>query len=159
VETVGPAHGAGMDDPEADGLSAGTSSGPARAVRAAGGVVCRPRPDGRIEVAIVHRPVQDDWTLPKGKLNGSETPEQAALREVFEETGLRAQIQRPAGCTAYVDGRGRDKTVYYWVMRPVEGQFKPSAEVDELRWLPVEEAMRELTYPVDRALLAAQDLR
>lgn len=148
-----------MDDPEADGLSAGTSPTPARAVRAAGGVVCRPRPDGRIEVAIIHRPVQDDWTLPKGKLNGGETPEQAALREVFEETGLRAQIQRPAGCTAYVDGRGRDKTVYYWVMRPVEGQFKPSAEVDELRWLPVEEAMRELTYPVDRALLAAQDLR
>jgi 8-oxo-(d)GTP phosphatase len=148
-----------MDDPEAGGLSASTPSSPVRAVRAAGGVVCRPGPDGRIEVAIVHRPVQDDWTLPKGKLNGGETPEQAALREVFEETGLRSEIQRPAGCTAYVDGRGRDKIVCYWLMRPVEGQFKPSAEVDELRWLPVEEAMRELSYPVDRALLAAQDLR
>ena len=146
-----------MDDPEAGGLSAGTT--PVRAVRAAGGVVWRRGPDGRLEVAIIHRPVQDDWTLPKGKLNGGEAPEQAALREVFEETGLRSEIQRPAGCTAYVNGRGRDKIVCYWLMQPVEGQFEPSAEVDELRWLPVEEAMRALSYPVDRALLAAQDLR
>jgi 8-oxo-dGTP diphosphatase len=126
-------------------------------IRAAGGVVCRRGPRGATEVVVIHRPVQDDWTLPKGKLDRNETAEQAALREVEEETGLVCQTLRPAGCTAYVDRRGRDKIVCYWLMRPLEGRFTPNEEVDELRWLPVEEALRMLSYPVDRALLAAQD--
>ena len=128
-------------------------------IRAAGGIVCRPGPAGLTEVALIHRPGQDDWTLPKGKLDGDETAEQAALREVWEETGMRSQVVRPAGCTAYVDRRGRDKIVCYWIMRPLEGRFVPTGEVDSLRWLTVEEALAELTYPIDRALLAAQELR
>jgi 8-oxo-dGTP diphosphatase len=128
------------------------------AVRAAGGIVCRAGRGGRAEIAVVHRPAQDDWTLPKGKLEVSETPEQAALREVEEETGMRCQIVRPAGCTAYVDRRGRDKIVCYWVMRPLGGRFRPGEEVDALRWLTVEEALAILSYPVDRALLCAQEL-
>jgi 8-oxo-dGTP pyrophosphatase MutT (NUDIX family) len=127
-------------------------------IRAAGGVVCRRGPGGLTEVAVVHRPVQDDWTLPKGKLDGGETAEQAALREVEEETGMRCQLVRPAGGTAYVDRRGRDKIVCYWIMRPLAGRFQPNGEVDALRWLTVDEALAQLTYPVDRALLAAQDL-
>jgi 8-oxo-dGTP diphosphatase len=127
-------------------------------IRAAGGIVCRPGPDGPTEVAVIHRPVQDDWTLPKGKLNGGETPDQAALREVWEETGLRCKIVRPAGCTAYVDRRGRDKIVCYWLMQPMEGRFRPTDEVDVLRWLTVPEALDRLSYPVDRALLSAQEL-
>ena len=127
-------------------------------VRAAGGVVFRPGPNGHCEVALIHRPLQDDWTLPKGKLDDGETAEHGALREVEEETGLRCEIVRPAGCTAYVDRRGRDKIVCYWLMRPVAGEFRPTDEVDETRWLPVQDAVRTLTYPVDRALLAAQDL-
>ncbi|MDQ6772215.1 MAG: NUDIX hydrolase [Candidatus Dormibacteraeota bacterium] len=127
-------------------------------VRAAGGVVCRPGPAGLTEIALVHRPSQDDWTLPKGKIEADETGEQAAVREVEEETGLLCQIVRPMGCTAYVDRRGRDKVVCYWVMRPHSGYFLPNAEVDMLRWLTVDEALEMLTYRGDRALLASQDL-
>ena len=107
---------------------------------------------------MIHRPAQDDWTLPKGKLDGEETPEQAALREVREETGMRCQIARPAGCTAYIDRRGRDKIVCYWIMQPLEGRFAPNAEVDSLRWVTVDEALALLSYPIDRALLSAQEL-
>ncbi len=135
----------------------GTATGTAL-VRAGGGIVCRPGPGGLAEVAVIHRPLQDDWTLPKGKLDDGETAEQAALREVHEETGMRCEIVRPAGCTAYVDRRGRDKIVCYWVMRPVEGQFQPGDEVDAMRWMTVEEALKVLTYPIDRALLSAQEL-
>jgi 8-oxo-dGTP pyrophosphatase MutT (NUDIX family) len=130
----------------------------ADAIRAGGGIVWRPGPAGLPEVAIIHRPEQDDWTLPKGKLVRGETAERAALREVEEETGLSCEIVRPAGCAAYVDRRGRDKIVFYWIMRPLGGRFQPSVEVDVLRWLTVAEALEELTYQVDRALLAAQGL-
>jgi len=148
--------------PAGDGLDGavrrGADTTPRAAVRAAGGIVCRTGPDGLAEVAVIHRPAQDDWSLPKGKLEEAEEPEEAALREVEEETGLRCEIARPAGSTAYVDRRGRDKIVRYWVMRPVEGGFRPSEEVDAMRWLTVEEALGLLTYPIDRTLLSAQEL-
>ena len=127
-------------------------------VRAAGGVVCRPGPAGLAEIAVIHRPTQDDWSLPKGKLEPGETAEQAALREVEEETGLHARIVRPLGCTEYVDRRGRDKTVCYWVMNAEGGRFTPNDEVDQLRWLTVEEALDLLSYQGDKALLASQPL-
>ena len=139
-------------------LSRRTDDGRHLTIRAAGGIVCRPGPDGLPEIAIVHRPLQDDWTLPKGKLDEGETAEQAALREVREETGLQCRITRPAGCTAYVDRRGRDKIVCYWVMHPLAGRFEPGDEVDGMRWLTVDEALVVLTYPIDRALLSRQDL-
>ena len=110
------------------------------------------------EVALVHRPSHNDWSLPKGKVEDGETEEEAALREVEEETGLRCRIVRPAGTTAYVDRRGRDKLVRYWVMRPEGGAFEPDDEVDAMRWFAVEEARRVLTYQLDRELLAAQQL-
>ncbi len=127
-------------------------------VRAAGGIVCRSGRSGVPEVVVIHRPAQDDWTLPKGKLDGGETPEQAALREVEEETGMRCRIVRAAGSTAYTDRHGRDKTVWYWVMEPLEGRFEPGEEVDALRWLTVDEALALLTYPIDRSLLSSQSL-
>jgi len=127
-------------------------------VRAAGGVVCRPGPAGQVEIGVIHRPGQDDWSLLKGKLELGETPEQAAVREVEEETGLQVRILRPMGCTAYVDRRGRDKVVCYWVMWAEGGRFAPNQEVDQLRWLTVDEALELLTYRADRALLATQEL-
>jgi 8-oxo-dGTP pyrophosphatase MutT (NUDIX family) len=63
-------------------------------VRAAGGVVVRSRPDGAFEVAVVHRPAYDDWTLPKGKLQAGEREEHTALREVEEETGMRSRLDQ-----------------------------------------------------------------
>lgn len=131
---------------------------PEPVVRASGGVVRRRRKSGRTEYAVVHRPRYDDWSLPKGKLDRGETDEEAALREVEEETGMRCRIVRAAGSTAYTDRHGRDKTVWYWVMEPLEGRFEPGEEVDALRWLTVDEALALLTYPIDRSLLSSQSL-
>ena len=122
-------------------------------VLAAGGLVWRPGEDGP-EIAVVHRPKYDDWSLPKGKLDEGEDFEAAALREVQEETGLRGRLGRPVGDTTYRDRRGRLKLVRYFEMQPVgEAEFVPSDEVDELRWLTPERAQSELTYDFDRELV------
>ena len=125
-----------------------------KTIRAAGGVVYRERDDGVREVAVIHRPKYDDWTLPKGKLDPGESIEAAAVREVFEETGFRAVIERRIGETSYRDRKGRPKRVTYFAMRPSGGSFEVNDEVDELRWLPVEEAEELLSYEHDRNLAA-----
>ncbi len=117
-------------------------------IQAAGGVLVR---DGR--VALVHRPRYDDWTLPKGKLESGEEPEQAALREVWEETGFRARLGRELPSTSYIDHKDRPKRVRYWLMEPESGEFAPNNEVDELRWLTPDEARELLTHDRDSALL------
>lgn len=122
-------------------------------IRAAGGVVCRPGPAGLLEVAVVHRPAYDDWSLPKGKLEPGEEAVEAALREVEEETGYVCELLEEVGCVRYRDHKGRDKTVCYWRMEVREGRFSPGQEVDELRWLTVEEAAGILSYGHDRSLL------
>ena len=126
----------------------------AKLVRAAGGVVRKNGSRGPMRVAVVHRPGYDDWSFPKGKLDRGETLEDAALREVEEETGLRCKLVGEVGCTSYLDRRGRNKVVCYWLMEPVGGRkFAPGGEVDQLRWVPVSEAMQLLTYDRDRQLL------
>lgn len=127
-------------------------------VKAAGGVVCREGSSGETEIVVVHRPAYDDWTLPKGKVDPDETPEECALREVKEETGFRCELVRPLGCTAYVDRRGRNKVACYWVMEVVNGKFRAGGEVDRMSWLPVAEAVKRLTYERDKALIAQQQL-
>jgi 8-oxo-dGTP pyrophosphatase MutT (NUDIX family) len=120
-------------------------------VRAAGGVVCRPGANGPC-VAVVHRPRYDDWSLPKGKLDRGETWEEAALREVQEEIGLRCRLGRELTAAEYLVRSGR-KVVRYWLMEPESGAFAPNEEVDEMRWLSPDEAVRTLTYDHDRALV------
>lgn len=120
---------------------------------AAGGVVVR-RDGGGARVAIVHRPKYEDWTLPKGKLEPGESFEQAALREVEEETGLRCELGPELGSTSYADRHGRSKLVRYWEMTPSGGEFSPNREVDELRWVTPDEARASLTYEHDRELVA-----
>jgi 8-oxo-dGTP diphosphatase len=117
-------------------------------VQAAGGLVVL---DGR--VALVHRPKYDDWTLPKGKLDPGETFEDAALREVWEETGMRCRLGRELPSTHYTDQKGRPKVVRYWRMDVESGDFEPNDEVDELRWLEAGEARELLTYDRDRDLV------
>jgi len=126
---------------------------PLPVVRASGGVVWRPsRSHGRV-YAVVHRPAYDDWTFPKGKVDPGESDEEAALREVTEETGVHCRLDRPLGATSYIDRKGRPKIVHYWLMRAGAGRFAPGAEVDEIRWLPFDEALDLLSYERDRTLL------
>jgi 8-oxo-dGTP diphosphatase len=116
-------------------------------VKAAGGLVMRD--DGR--VAVAHRPRYDDWSFPKGKLDAGETWEQAALREVHEEIGLRCRLGDELPATEYDVSRGR-KVVRYWWMEPESGEFTPNEEVDEVRWVTPEEAQSLLSYDHDREL-------
>jgi 8-oxo-dGTP pyrophosphatase MutT (NUDIX family) len=126
-------------------------------VRAAGGVVLRSVAGGRRELAVVHRPGRDDWSLPKGKLAADESFEECALREVQEETGLRCRLSRFVGSTEYRDRRDRPKVVHYWLMDPLDGEFVASDEVDEVRWLELTIARRALSYERDRDLIATLD--
>jgi 8-oxo-dGTP diphosphatase len=122
-------------------------------VQAAGGLVVR-RQGGQLQIVIVHRPVHQDWSFPKGKLEARETLDVAALREVREETGMTCDLLRFIGHTEYVDRKGRQKTVAYWIMAAVGGFFSPNEEVDELRWLNLDDASGLLSYPRDQELLA-----
>ncbi len=129
---------------------------PTDVVRAAGGLVVR-RHQGSLHLAVVHRPMHQDWSFPKGKLEAGETFEEAARREVEEETGLSCRLIRFIGHTEYVDRKGRPKAVAYWVMEATGGSFTPNVEVDQMRWVGLEEASRLLTYPRDRELVAVLD--
>ena len=121
-------------------------------IRAGGGLVWRKSSAGR-EIAVVHRPRYDDWTFPKGKLHKGETWEQAALREVEEETNCRASLGDFAGCSCY-HYEDFPKVVLYWHMQLLqEGEFTPGEEVDRLEWLPVEAALKKLSYSGERQLL------
>jgi 8-oxo-dGTP diphosphatase len=122
-------------------------------VRAAGGIVVRDRGDGVVEVLLVHRPAYDDWSFPKGKCEDGESEEDAAVREVEEETGLRCRLERELATTRYRDARGRPKTVRYWVMAPLGGQLAAMNEVDDATFVTVDEALALLTYPRDRELV------
>jgi 8-oxo-dGTP pyrophosphatase MutT (NUDIX family) len=117
-------------------------------IRAAGGVVVR---DGH--VLIVHRALYDDWTLPKGKLEAGETWEQAALREVREETGFTCELGAALGSTSYALS-GVEKEVRWFEMTPLARESEGDGEVDELRWLTPDEARAQLSYDGDRDVLS-----
>jgi 8-oxo-dGTP pyrophosphatase MutT (NUDIX family) len=121
-------------------------------IEAAGGVLWRADGDGGRTYAIIHRPKYDDWSLPKGKLDPGETHEQAAVREVEEETGWVAELGAELGDIGY-EHRDRPKRVRYWAMRAHDGGFTPGTEVDELRWLPLGAARELLSYERDREVL------
>jgi 8-oxo-dGTP diphosphatase len=119
-------------------------------VEAAGGVVL----DDEGRVVVVHRPRYDDWSLPKGKLDAGESFEEAALREVEEETGLRCALGEELDPVHYLDNKGRPKVVRYWLMHVEDDPgFVPNDEVDELRWLTPGEAGELLSYPHDAELV------
>ncbi len=124
-------------------------------VEAAGGVVV----NGEGQMLIVHRPRYNDWSFPKGKLDYGEGLRECALREVLEETGWHCALREPLPSIEYVDHKGRDKIVYYWLMEPLGGLFEPNDEVDAIEWLtPAETAVR-LSYERDREVLReARDL-
>ena len=128
-------------------------------VKASGGIVRRRAPGGELELVVVHRPRYDDWSLPKGKLDPGETWEQAALREVEEEVGLRCRLGEELPPVYYRDNKGRDKAVRYWLMEPEDEAvpFTPNDEVDEMRWVDVADAPALLSYPHDAELVRAAE--
>lgn len=125
---------------------------------AAGGIIIDESTDSRL-VLLVHRPRYDDWSFPKGKLDPGETVEEAALREVREETGLRCRIIRKLAVARYHyrtrnKGRLKPKAVHYFLMEPVTRRIKvPGDEVDLALWMELDEASRKLTYAPDKKLL------
>jgi len=122
-------------------------------IRAAGGVLFRTSRRGRDKVAVVYREARGDWTFPKGKLDEGESFEEAALREVVEETGITAVIRRFIGSTNYTHRKGRPKIVAYYLMEAISGEFAPNEEVDELRWITLDEAYELLTWDRDQELI------
>lgn len=114
-------------------------------VLAAGGVVTRPSGHGR-EVLVVHRPRYDDWALPKGKLDPGESWEDAAAREVIEETSVTPVLGEMLPPSAYLV-KGRPKIVVWFAMTVAdEVPFEPNDEVDEIRWLAIDDLDELLSY-------------
>jgi 8-oxo-(d)GTP phosphatase len=125
-----------------------------KAVLAAGAVLWRPSDAGtEPEVAVIHRPRYDDWSLPKGKVDVGENEPVTAVREVREETGFGSHLGRRLAAVSYPVETQGIKKVRYWAARVVDGEFTPNPEVDELKWLPVTAAMKQLIYPHDRKVL------
>lgn len=120
-------------------------------IQAAGGVVWRRHGD-TVLVAVVHRARYDDWSLPKGKLDGAESALAAAVREVREETGAHVAVSRRIGTVRYATATG-PKRVTYWAMRYQDGEFAATDEVDGLDWLDVPAARTRLGYSTDRTVL------
>ncbi len=128
---------------------------PDKVIEAAGGLLWRPATGGSgVEVALVHRPKYDDWSIPKGKLNPGEHPVVAAVREVHEETGFTGVPGRPLGEISYLKD-GSPKRVRYWAMRVAAGSFMPNEEVDQMMWLPPREARVHLLPERDRNVVLA----
>ena len=141
---------------EVSGDRAPSHKSAAAPVLAAGAVLWRPTADSAdIEVAVIHRPRYDDWSLPKGKVDPGESEPVTAVREIHEETGFRAVLGRRLGSVCYPVEQGT-KSVRYWAARAdsdVGGEFTPNDEVDKIMWLPVPDAMTRLEYPHDRKVL------
>lgn len=112
------------------------------------------REDGRVRTVLVHRPRYDDWSFPKGKLLEGESFEEAAVREVLEETGIEGRIDAELPPSRYADQDGRPKVVRYWTMEVLDGrELQPTQEVDEASWFTLAEAREVLSYDRDRAVL------
>jgi 8-oxo-dGTP pyrophosphatase MutT (NUDIX family) len=122
----------------------------------AGGVVYRLTPDGP-EIVLAHRRSPALWALPKGTPAAGERLEETALRETAEESGLAVEIERPIGPISYAFTRGTTrylKTVHFFLMRPVGGDLADhDHEFDEVRWVPLQEALRLMNYETERQVV------
>jgi phosphohistidine phosphatase SixA/8-oxo-dGTP pyrophosphatase MutT (NUDIX family) len=120
-------------------------------VTAAGGLLWRDGKNG-IEVAVVHRPRYDDWSLPKGKSRPGEPSTVVAWREIAEETGYSCRLGRRLTTVRYPIASG-PKEVEYYAAEALDGEFAPNREVDKLRWLTLPKARDQLTYEFDVVVL------
>ena len=123
-------------------------------IRAAGALLWRDNSDLSLEVALIHRPRYDDWSLPKGKLEMGETALQCAYREVQEETGIRATFTRQLGTVEYEES-GQEKRVKYWAAHCAltNSEFVPNEEVDQMKWLSPSQALEQATHDSDKSII------
>ena len=98
------------------------------------------------------------WSLPKGHIEDGETPEQAAIREVGEETGIKSEIVRSLGVIDFwfmASGKRIHKTVHHFLFTEIGGKLAPQVtEVDDVQWFPIDEIVSKLVYPDERKLIA-----
>jgi 8-oxo-dGTP diphosphatase len=123
-------------------------------IRAAGALLWREVDSRNLEIALIHRPRYNDWSLPKGKIEGGETALQCAYREVFEETGIKASLTRQLGTVEYEES-GELKRVIFWSAHCSldTGTFVVNEEVDELVWFTPEDALVKATHDSDRQII------
>lgn len=127
------------------------------AVYAAGGVVWRVV-EGKLTVLLIHRTAYRDITLPKGKVDPGETLAETAVREIFEETGIRVSLGVPVGVSRYRMPSKRQKIVHYWSAEATDAAirssaFVPNREIAALEWVSAKKALKRLSYPVDIEIL------
>jgi len=123
-------------------------------IQAAGAVLWRYSKTNKIEIALVHRPRYDDWSLPKGKVEEKESHIACAYREVSEETGFKAIFGPEIGKATYKSPEGK-KVVRYWSAQAVgeaEGGVDKN-EIDEILWLEIKDARKKLTLDDDREIV------
>jgi len=105
------------------------------------------------EVLLVHRPRYDDWSFPKGKVDGAELLSLTAIRECEEETGFLAVLGPNLGIDRYETSLGK-KEVHYWRAQVLEDLgFAPDEEVDKIAWIPFDQVAKHLNYPQDLEFL------
>lgn len=123
-------------------------------IRAAGALLWRENSERNLEIALVHRPKYDDWTLPKGKIEPGESALQCAYRELIEETGIKAAFTQQLGSVEYEES-GQRKRVIFWAAQSSSSNdaFVANDEVDELRWLSVEDAIVTASFDSDREII------
>jgi 8-oxo-dGTP pyrophosphatase MutT (NUDIX family)/phosphohistidine phosphatase SixA len=123
-------------------------------IRAAGALLWRELGDRSIEIALIHRPKYDDWTLPKGKIEEGETALQCAYRELIEETGIKAAFTRQLGSVEYEESGQRKRVIFWAAHCALEASaFIPNEEVDEMCWLSAEDALVAATHGSDKEII------
>jgi 8-oxo-dGTP pyrophosphatase MutT (NUDIX family) len=135
------------------------SGGPTERATSCGGIIVR-RLDAEPELVLGRRNRDDNrvtWSLPKGTPAAAESPEETALREVAEETGLEVRIVEPVGPIQYFftqGGRRIHKTVHYYLMEATGGDLTAhDHEFDEVRWVPAGEAHALMSFPTEREIV------
>ena len=121
---------------------------------AGGGVVWRRNAQDVIEMALVHRVRYDDWSLPKGKVEGEESIIACAYREIMEETGFAVRFGPQLGTYSY-PVKEQIKHVTYWSVKYLKDIGTPNpSEVDQVKWIVLSEAREVVTRELDRDVIS-----
>jgi 8-oxo-dGTP pyrophosphatase MutT (NUDIX family) len=125
----------------------------------AGGIVLRRNNASQLDVLLIQHSMHKGWSFPKGWVEPGETPQQAAVREVEEESGVRAEIIADLPATRYFfvnrEKQRVAKTVTWYLMRYIgEGDQTHAYEVSAVEWLPLEAVHARLSYKNDKELFS-----